>query len=77
MQVHNEGSSLVAQLMTTLHSKSTNVKWRIKVLKRSANLFTLLFVNYRKLCISTRSIMPPFVKTKKYIPVYSDNETQF
>ncbi|KYM79713.1 hypothetical protein ALC53_09825 [Atta colombica] len=34
-------------------------------------------VNYRKLCIGTRSIMPPFVKMKKYIPVYSDSVTQF
>ncbi|KYN11579.1 Testis-expressed sequence 10 protein like protein [Trachymyrmex cornetzi] len=77
-RLHNEGSP-VAQLMTTLHSKSTNVKWRIKVLERLANLFTSI-VNYRKLCIGTRSIIPPFVKTKKYIrfiPVYSNSATQF
>ena len=76
-RLHNEGSP-AAQLMTTLHSKSTNVKWRIKVLERLANLFTSI-VSYRKLCIGTRSIMPLFVKTKKYtrfIPIYSDSATQ-
>ncbi|KAG5335067.1 TEX10 protein, partial [Acromyrmex charruanus] len=77
-KLHNEGSP-VAQLTTTLHSKNTNVKWRIKVLERLANLFTSI-VSYRKLCISTRSSMPLFVKTKKYtrfIPVYSDSAIQF
>ncbi|KYN14465.1 hypothetical protein ALC57_13330 [Trachymyrmex cornetzi] len=65
-------SSPVAQLITTLHSKSTNVKWRIEVLECLANLFTsifcsleeftsIFFVNYRKLCTGTRSIMPLFV----------------
>jgi len=38
-RLHNEGSP-VAHLMTMLHSKSTNVKWKIKVLEHLANLFT-------------------------------------
>ncbi|XP_018053020.1 PREDICTED: testis-expressed sequence 10 protein homolog [Atta colombica] len=78
-RLHNEDSPVTQLITTSLHSKSTNVKWRIKVLERLANLF-ISIVSYRKLCIGTRSIMPLFVKTKKYtkfIPVYSDSATQF
>ncbi|XP_018404281.1 PREDICTED: testis-expressed sequence 10 protein homolog isoform X2 [Cyphomyrmex costatus] len=77
-RLHKEGSP-AAQLTTTLDSKSTNVKWRIKVLERLANLFTSI-VNYRKLCIGTRSIVTPFVRTKKctrYIPIYGNSASQF
>ncbi|KYN21436.1 hypothetical protein ALC57_06190 [Trachymyrmex cornetzi] len=46
------GIPCVAQLITMLRSKSTDVKWRIKVLECLANLFTSIFC--------TQSIMPPF-----------------
>ncbi|XP_018303514.1 testis-expressed sequence 10 protein homolog, partial [Mycetomoellerius zeteki] len=59
-RLHNEGSP-AAQLITTLHSKSTNVKWRIKVLERLANLFTSI-VNYRKLCIVYNDSATQFCK---------------
>ncbi|KAL6418476.1 hypothetical protein ACFW04_012061 [Cataglyphis niger] len=68
------------QLTTTLNSKCTNIKWRIKVLKRIANVFTSI-VSYKKLYASTRlsalSTMDNELKRcTKYIPIYSGSPTQ-
>ncbi|XP_071650620.1 testis-expressed protein 10 homolog [Temnothorax longispinosus] len=67
-----------ARLTTTLNSKSTDVKWRIKVLERLANMFVSI-VSYRKLCIDARSNVLPIARATRYtryIPVYSDNVTR-
>ncbi|XP_070151670.1 testis-expressed protein 10 homolog [Polyergus mexicanus] len=68
------------RLTTTLNSKSTNIKWRIKVLKRMANVFTSI-VNYEKLCTNARlnalSMMVNETKRyTKYVPIYSGSLTQ-
>ncbi|XP_072748288.1 testis-expressed protein 10 [Anoplolepis gracilipes] len=68
------------QLTTTLNSKSTNIKWRIKVLKRLANVFTSI-VNYEKLSTSVRSSTSSTMvieakRYTKYVPIYNDNSTE-
>lgn len=76
-RLHNEVKP-GTRLMTTLNSKSTAVKWRIKVLERLANMF-ISILNYTKLCTSTRLNMLPIARAKRYtryIPVYNDNATQ-
>lgn len=76
-RLHNEVKP-GARLTTTLNSKSTDVKWRIKVLERLANMF-ISIVNYTKLCTSTRLNMLPIVRAKRYtryIPVHNDNATR-
>ncbi|XP_036144393.1 testis-expressed protein 10 homolog isoform X2 [Monomorium pharaonis] len=74
-RLHNEVGPGV-RLTMSLNAKSTDVKWRIKVLERLANVF-ILVVNYRKLCSSTRSNMVlPTVRAKKYTPVYSNGATR-
>lgn len=68
-----------ARLTTSLNSKSTDVKWRIKVLKRLANMFVSI-LNYRKLCRDAQSNVPLIVRTKRYtryIPIYSDDVPRF
>ncbi|TGZ53465.1 Testis-expressed sequence 10-like protein, partial [Temnothorax longispinosus] len=60
------------------NSKSTDIKWRIKVLERLANMFVSI-VSYRKLCIDARSNVLPIARATRYtrcIPVYSDNVTR-
>lgn len=77
-RLHNEVKP-GARLTTTLSSKSTDVKWRIRVLERLANMF-ISIVNYKKLCTGARSNVPLFVRTKRYtryIPIYSVGATQF
>ncbi|XP_071570479.1 testis-expressed protein 10 homolog [Temnothorax nylanderi] len=67
-----------ARLTTTLNSKSTDVKWRIKVLERLANMF-ISIINYRKICINARSNVLPIARATRYtryIPVYSDSVTR-
>lgn len=68
-RLHNEANP-GARLTTTLNSKSTDVKWRIKVLERLAKMF-ISIVNYRKLCTSTQSNVFPITKAKRYIRVYN------
>lgn len=63
------------RLTTTLNSKSTNVKWRIKVLERLANMF-ISIVNYNKFYVNTQSNELPISRVKKYaryIPIYSND----
>jgi len=74
-RLHNEVKP-GTRLTTTLNSKDTDVKWRIKVLERLANML-ISIVNYRKLCINMRSNMSPFVRAKRYIPIYNDGATRF
>ncbi|XP_077279357.1 testis-expressed protein 10-like [Temnothorax americanus] len=67
-----------ARVTTTLTSKSTDVKWRRKVLERLANMFVSI-VSYRKLCVTARSNVLPRARATRYtryIPVYSDNVTR-
>lgn len=78
-RLHNEVRPGV-QLTTTLNSKScTDVKWRIKVLERLANMF-ISVVRYRKLCASMRcSDVLPIARAKRYtryIPVYTDGASR-
>lgn len=68
------------QLMTTLNSKNTNIKWRIKVMKCMANVFTSI-VNYEKLCTNVHLNSPLIMLTEakkytKYVPIYSSNPAQ-
>ncbi|XP_029162409.1 testis-expressed protein 10 [Nylanderia fulva] len=68
------------QLTTNLNSKSTSIKWRIKVLKRVANVF-ISIVNYEKLCTNMRlrSYSTMIIKAErytKYVPIYSGRSTQ-
>ncbi|CAL1686410.1 unnamed protein product [Lasius platythorax] len=68
------------QLTTTLNSKSTSIKWRIKVLKRMANVFTSI-VSYEKLCTSMRlrahsTMVIEAKRYTKYVPIYSGSLTQ-
>lgn len=59
-------------LKTTLKSKSTSVKWRIKVLERLANIFASV-IYYEKLRMNT--IPTKIVEVREhteYIPVYGD-----
>lgn len=67
-------------LTTNLNSKSTSIKWRIKVLKRIANVFTSI-TSYEKLCTSMRlrshsTIIRKAERYTKYIPIYSNSLTQ-
>ncbi|XP_033335856.2 testis-expressed protein 10 homolog [Megalopta genalis] len=61
------------QLTTTLNSKSTNVKWRIKVLERLAAIFGSI-VNFYKLQQTVSSNMTARIvrvnTNTKYVPVY-------
>lgn len=70
--LHGE-AKLNRQLTTTLKSKSTSVKWRIKVLERLTNIFaSVLF--YEKLRMNT--IPTKIVEAQKYteyIPVYGNS----
>ncbi|KYM83296.1 hypothetical protein ALC53_06227 [Atta colombica] len=76
-----KSSKIFTRLNSLLHISylSCAMTYIDPCMKENSLLFldVLKFVNYRKLCIGTRSIMPPFVKTKKYIPVYSDSAIQF
>lgn len=73
-RLHNEASP-GAQLTTALNSKNTDVKWRIKILERLANMF-ISIVNYRKLYTSTWSNVLPIVRIKRYIRVYNEAATR-
>lgn len=73
-RLHNEASP-GARLTTTLNSKNTDVKWRIKVLERLGNMF-ISIVNYRKLCTSTQSNVSSITKAKRYVRVYNDSVTR-
>ncbi|KAL0103102.1 hypothetical protein PUN28_017442 [Cardiocondyla obscurior] len=71
-RLHNEIKP-GARLTMTLNSKSTDVKWKIKVLERLANMFTSI-VKYKKLCASSSSDAFSIERSKRYtryIPVYS------
>lgn len=60
-------------LKTTLKSKSTSVKWRIKVLERLANIFTSV-IYYEKLRMNTIPTKTIEVREHtEYIPVYGDS----
>lgn len=66
------------QLTTTLNSKNTNIRWKIKVMKRIANVFTCI-VNYEKLRTNVHLNAPSIMLTKKYtkyVPIYSSNPAQ-
>lgn len=68
------------QLTTTLNSKSTNIKWTIKVMKRMANVFTSV-INYEKHCTNVHLNAPltMLLESKrytKYVPIYSSSPAQ-
>ncbi|XP_012230863.1 testis-expressed protein 10 homolog [Linepithema humile] len=61
------------QLTTTLKSKSTSVKWRIKVLERLANIFTSV-IYHEKLRMNTiPTLTVEAQKYTEYVPVYGDS----
>ncbi|KYN09818.1 hypothetical protein ALC57_18071 [Trachymyrmex cornetzi] len=49
-RLYNEGSSVAHKLITMLHSKSTNVKWRIKVLRYVNLLMPLMSDSVGRVC---------------------------
>nr|XP_034180728.1 testis-expressed protein 10 homolog [Osmia lignaria] len=67
------------QLVTTLNSKNTNVRWRIRVLERLATMFSSI-VNFFKSQQTVNSNVPAQVihvdKTTGYIPIYMNANFQ-
>ncbi|XP_076680587.1 testis-expressed protein 10 homolog [Andrena cerasifolii] len=67
------------QLVTSLNTKNTNVKWRIKVLERLATMFSSI-VNFYKSQQTVGSNMTAQVvhvdKSTRYIPIYINTHFQ-
>lgn len=67
------------QLVTTLNSKNTNVRWRIRVLERLATMFNSI-VTFFKSQQTVSSNVPAQVihvdKTTRYIPIYMNANFQ-
>lgn len=65
------------QLVTTLNSKNTTTKWRIKVLERLANLFTSLvyYEKHRRSASSTPS-KTTVEEYTRYVPIYCSRPSQ-
>lgn len=67
------------QLVTTLNSKNTNVKWRIKVLERLATIFSSIvnfFKSQQTVNSNARAQVVHADKTTGYIPVYTNSNVQ-
>ncbi|XP_043599134.1 testis-expressed protein 10 homolog [Bombus pyrosoma] len=67
------------QLVTTLNSKNTNVKWRIKVLERLATMFSSIvtFFKSQQIISSGESAKVITVnKNTRYIPIYTNINSQ-
>lgn len=68
------------QLTTTLNSKCTNISWRIKVMKRMANVF-ISIISYEKHCTNVHlnaslTMLTEAKSYTKYVPIYSSNPAQ-
>ncbi|XP_003708337.1 testis-expressed protein 10 homolog [Megachile rotundata] len=67
------------QLVTTLNSKNTNVKWRIKVLERLATIFSSIvnfFKSEQTVNSNARGQVVHVDKTTGYVPVYTSLNVQ-
>ncbi|EZA46928.1 Testis-expressed sequence 10 protein-like protein [Ooceraea biroi] len=67
------------QLTTTLNSKNTSAKWRIKVLERLANIFTSLVYHEKHRRSTGSNALQKTGAVKgyaRYVPVYGSRSTQ-
>ncbi|XP_076627278.1 testis-expressed protein 10 homolog [Colletes latitarsis] len=67
------------QLITSLNSKTTNVKWRIKVLERLASMFNSIVSYYKSQQAVNLNVATQVVhvnKSIRYVPVYLNTNFQ-
>lgn len=67
------------QLVTTLNTKNTNVKWRIKVLERLATMFSSIVNFYKSQQTVGSNVTAQVVhvdKSTRYIPIYVNTHFQ-